>query len=69
VYGHQVFGQAKEDVMTRKSDVYKCGECGCIVAVLKDGEGDLNCCEHKMLEVTPNEARKLTRDMARPGAP
>ncbi len=55
--------------MTRKSDVYKCNECGCIVAVLKDVKGVLNCCEHEMMEVTPDEAKKLTHDMARPGAP
>ena len=55
--------------MTRKSDVYKCDECGCIVTVLKDGQGDLNCCEQKMMEVTPDEAKRLTHDMARPGAP
>lgn len=55
--------------MTRKSSVYKCDVCGCIVTVLKDGKGDLKCCEHKMQEVTPDEARKLTHAMARPGAP
>ena len=55
--------------MTRKSDVYKCNACGCIVAVLKDGEGDLNCCDNKMQEVTPDDAKKLTHAMARPGAP
>ena len=55
--------------MTRKSDVYKCDECGCIVAVLKDGQGDLNCCEQKMMEVTPDDAKRLTHAMARPGAP
>jgi desulfoferrodoxin-like iron-binding protein len=69
VIGTGPLANTKEVIMTRKSDVYKCDECGCIVTVLKDGEGDLNCCEHKMLEVTPDEARKLTHAMARPGAP
>jgi desulfoferrodoxin-like iron-binding protein len=56
-------------VMTEKADVYKCDACGCIVNVLKGGEGDLNCCDKKMREVTPDEAKKLSFGLARPGAP
>ena len=54
--------------MTKKSDVHKCGKCGCIVAVLQGGEGNLDCCGQQMKEVTPDEARRLTHQMARPGA-
>lgn len=55
--------------MTRKAGVHKCTECGCIVSVLKGGDGDLNCCGKKMREVTPDEAKKLSFGLARPGAP
>ena len=55
--------------MTRRADVHKCQECGCIVSVLKGGDGDLICCGKKMREVTPDEAKKLSFGLARPGAP
>lgn len=55
--------------MTKKSDVHKCGKCGCIVAVLQGGEGNLDCCGQQMKEVTPDEARRLTHQMVRPGVP
>ena len=55
--------------MTNKSAVHKCKKCGCIVTVLKGGEGSLDCCGDRMLEVTPDEAKRLTHGMVRPGAP
>jgi desulfoferrodoxin-like iron-binding protein len=55
--------------MTRKADVHKCPHCGCIVSVLKGGEGHLKCCDKAMVEVTPDEAKKLSYGLARPGAP
>jgi len=55
--------------MTQKADVHKCTECGCIVSVLKGGDGDLTCCGKKMKIVTPDEAKKLSYDLSRPGAP
>jgi desulfoferrodoxin-like iron-binding protein len=59
----------RRSVMTRKSDVHKCEQCGCIVSVLKGGDGDLTCCGKQMREVTPDEAKKLSFGLARPGAP
>lgn len=55
--------------MTEKADVHKCQDCGCIVTVMKGGTGNLSCCGKKMLVVTPDEAKKLSFGMARPGAP
>jgi desulfoferrodoxin-like iron-binding protein len=55
--------------MTHKSAVHKCKKCGCIVSVLKGGDGNLDCCGEPMLVVTPDEAKKLTHGMGRPGAP
>ena len=55
--------------MTEKREVYKCKKCGAIVAVLKGGEGDLSCCDTKMIEVTPDESKKFSFDLSRPGAP
>jgi desulfoferrodoxin-like iron-binding protein len=55
--------------MSKKADVHKCQDCGCIVTVLKEGKGNLDCCGKKMLVVTPTEAKKLSFGMARPGAP
>lgn len=55
--------------MTTKSQVYKCKSCGCIVAVITGGKGDLTCCDEKMNEVTPDKAKKLIHGMARPGTP
>lgn len=55
--------------MTDKSDVFKCEACGNIIAVIQSGDGELNCCTEKMVNVTPDEAKRLTYDLARPGAP
>lgn len=55
--------------MTAKSDVYKCEKCGCIVAVITGGEGDLTCCGQSMGKVTPDDAKKLIHGMSRPGSP
>ena len=55
--------------MTKKSQVHKCKKCGCIVAVVTGGEGDLFCCGQMMEEVTPSEAKKLMHGLTRPGAP
>ena len=55
--------------MTEKADVFKCRECGCIVTVLKGGKGSLDCCGKPMMVVTPDEAKKLSFDLALPGAP
>jgi desulfoferrodoxin-like iron-binding protein len=55
--------------MSKKADVFKCLECGCIVNVMKDGKGNLDCCGKPMLVVTPDEAKKLSFGLARPGAP
>ena len=55
--------------MSTKSQVYKCNTCGSIVAVISGGKGELSCCDQKMSEVTPDKAKKLVHDMARPGTP
>jgi desulfoferrodoxin-like iron-binding protein len=59
----------KEDIMSKKADVFKCESCEMIVTVLKEGKGQLNCCEKTMAKVTPDEAKRFTFDMQRPGAP
>ena len=33
------------------------------------GKGELVCCDQKMVEVTPDKAKKLIHEMARPGSP
>ena len=55
--------------MTKKSEVHKCEKCGCLVAVIKGGDGELTCCGTPMVEVTPDDAKKLIHGLARPGAP
>lgn len=55
--------------MSTKSEVYKCKGCGAIVAVLTGGKGELSCCDQKMVEVTPDKAKKLIHDLSRPGTP
>lgn len=55
--------------MTTKSDVHKCKNCGCIVAVITGGDGNLSCCDQVMEIVTPSDAKKLIHGMSRPGAP
>jgi desulfoferrodoxin-like iron-binding protein len=59
----------RRNVMTTKSEVYKCNACGAIIAVISGGKGELVCCDQKMVEVTPDKAKKLLHDMARPGTP
>ena len=59
----------KEADMAQKSDVFKCPECKHIVAVLQSGKGELQCCGKTMVNVTPDEAKRLLHDMQRPGAP
>ena len=59
----------KEDTMTKKADVYKCESCEMVVTILKDGKGPLSCCDKEMKEVTPDEAKRLTYGMQRPGTP
>ena len=55
--------------MGEKNNVFKCLKCGKIVAVLQDGDGELVCCGEKMVNVTPDEGKKLIYDLQRPGAP
>ena len=55
--------------MTSKRQVYKCALCGATIAVLVGGKGELHCCGEKMAEVTPDEAKKFTFNLSRPGAP
>jgi desulfoferrodoxin-like iron-binding protein len=55
--------------MTEKSQVFKCKLCGSIIAVLKGGEGKFSCCNEEMIEVTPDEAKRFTYDMQKPGTP
>lgn len=54
-----------------KQEVYKCGKCNIIVAVLQGGESEtgLTCCDSKMIEVTPDDAKAMTFGMWEPGAP
>lgn len=55
--------------MPDKGQVFKCESCELIVTVIKKGKGKPNCCDHEMAEVTPSDAKKLTFDLSRPGAP
>ncbi len=55
--------------MSKKADVFKCESCEMIVTILKEGKGQLNCCSKTMQEVTPDEAKRLTYGMQRPGTP
>ena len=56
-----------------KSQVYKCSQCEALVAVLRpgNGEGELVCCEKKMVNVTPSEAKRISMQygMTVPGTP
>lgn len=56
-----------------KSEVYKCNTCQALVAVLSKGKGDgeLSCCNNKMANVTPSEAKRIAKQygMAAPGTP
>jgi superoxide reductase len=61
--------QKRRNEMTTKSEVFKCAACGAIVAVITGGKGELVCCDQKMVEVTPDKAKKLIHGMARPGTP
>jgi len=55
--------------MTTQSEVFKCKDCGAIVAVITGGKGELTCCGQQMTEVTPDKAKKLIHGMSRPGTP
>lgn len=56
-----------------KSQVFKCNKCQVLVAVLSegDGKGELSCCGQKMMNVTPDEAKRISKQfgMAVPGTP
>ena len=56
-----------------KSQVFKCSRCEALVAVLNPGKGngELVCCEIKMANVTPSEAKQISKQygMSVPGAP
>jgi desulfoferrodoxin-like iron-binding protein len=56
-----------------KSQVFKCSQCQALVAVLSPGkgEGELICCGKKMVNVTPSEAKRISKQygMAVPGTP
>jgi desulfoferrodoxin-like iron-binding protein len=56
-----------------KGQVYKCGQCEALIAVLSKGkgEGSLSCCGKTMINVTPSEAKQITKEygMTAPGAP
>ena len=54
-----------------KNTVYKCENCEAIIGVLKAGEGELTCCGKPMINVTPDEAKRVFQSygMARPAAP
>ena len=52
--------------MTEKRNVFKCDKCKAIVAVLQGGDGELVCCEEKMKNVSPDEAKSLIFNMQRP---
>lgn len=54
---------------TEKKEVFKCKQCGAVVAILQGGSGDLACCDNRMMEVTPDKAKKLIFDLQRPGTP
>jgi desulfoferrodoxin-like iron-binding protein len=57
----------------KKSQVFKCSQCQVLVAVLSegDGQGELSCCGQKMTNVTPDEAKRISKQfgMAVPGTP
>ncbi len=55
--------------MGKKGDVFKCLKCGQIVAVLQDGDGELVCCGEKMIDVTPDEGKRLIHQFQEPGTP
>jgi superoxide reductase len=44
----------------KKTDVFKCGECGMIVEVLNVGGGTLSCCEQLMTPMTENTVDAAT---------
>jgi len=59
----------KEENMAKKSEVFKCLKCNQIVAVLQEGGGDLVCWGEKMINVTPDEGKRMIHDFQRPGTP
>ena len=54
-----------------EKNVHKCENCGAIINVMKAGEGELSCCGKTMINVTPEEAKRVSQvyGMARPGTP
>ena len=54
-----------------KNAVHKCENCGAIITVLKSGDGELSCCGKTMINVTPDEAKRVSQvhGMVRPGTP
>ena len=61
----------RKGVIMEKSAVHKCENCGAIISVLKPGKGELNCCGRMMINVTPDEAKRVfqSHGMTRPGTP
>lgn len=59
--------------MKTASAVYKCPHCKLIVSVIQESQGeqrgDLQCCNEKMVNVTPDAFRRLIFDMQEPGTP
>jgi superoxide reductase len=51
---HQTLVTLKEDEMTERLQVYKCGVCGNIVEVMHAGGGELVCCGQAMALVKEN---------------
>ena len=60
-------------IMKSTSAVYKCPHCKLIVSVLQESQGEqkggLQCCNEKMLNVTPDVFKRLIFDMHEPGTP
>ena len=55
--------------MGKKGEVFKCLKCNQIVAVIQQGAGELVCCGENMVNVTPDEGKRLIHDFQRPGTP
>ncbi len=55
--------------MAKKGEVFKCLKCNQIIAVMQEGAGELVCCGEKMINVTPDEGKRLIHDFQRPGTP
>lgn len=69
-YQNSLFNiKEKEDAMAKKGEVFKCLKCNQIIAVMQEGAGELVCCGEKMINVTPDEGKRLIHDFQRPGTP